>query len=449
MKLLQQLRAALEKALRDQEAVISKTIEKDGSVRAFSAEEQAEYDGLSSSVESLKEQIKRAQANLDEQNEIAKTRGSTSAAPKIQVIRQENENEEGEYRGFKHFGEQLQSIGRSLLPNGSVDERLNALEKSVRAVTGHNEGTGSDGGFIVQTDFQTSLYKKTQEASIIAGLCETVTLGANSNSLEWNEFVEDSRVTGSRNGGVRVYRDKEGGDVSSSGIKLRRDRLVAEKLSANAYVTEELLEDASALQTMIEPAFVDEMAFTLDEEIINGDGAGECLGILNSPALVTVAKEGGQTAATVNYLNVTKMEERLWSGSEGKAQWFIGSGVKRELNSLSFTPPSGTSIPVYMPANGISGSPYASLFASPLKRNEHCSALGTVGDIIYADFSKYRLVRKGGLKGSMSIHVRFLNGEIVFRWVMRVNGKPMWKLPLTPAKGSLTESPFVALATRA
>ena len=76
-------------------------------------------------------------------------------------------------------------------------------------------------------------------------------------------------------------------------------------------------------------------------------------------------------------------------------------------------------------------------------------AVGTVGDIILADMSQYRLIRKGGVQGAQSQHVRFLYGENVFRWVMRVNGKPLWNAPLTVAKGSLQRSPFVTLATRA
>jgi HK97 family phage major capsid protein len=74
--------------------------------------------------------------------------------------------------------------------------------------------------------------------------------------------------------------------------------------------------------------------------------------------------------------------------------------------------------------------------------------LGTVGDIILADFSQYAIVRKGGLNSASSIHVKFLTDEMTFKFSMRVNGKPMWKNVLTPAKGSNTLSPFVTLQTR-
>ena len=51
---------------------------------------------------------------------------------------------------------------------------------------------------------------------------------------------------------------------------------------------------------------------------------------------------------------------------------------------------------------------------------------------------------KGGVKQSMSIHVRFLQGETTIRWVKRFDGQPLWRAPLTPKKGS-TRSPFIQL----
>ena len=42
----------------------------------------------------------------------------------------------------------------------------------------------------------------------------------------------------------------------------------------------------------------------------------------------------------------------------------------------------------------------------------------------------------------------FLYDENVFRFIYRVDGKPIWNKPLTPYKGSASVSPFVTLAKR-
>lgn len=79
---------------------------------------------------------------------------------------------------------------------------------------------------------------------------------------------------------------------------------------------------------------------------------------------------------------------------------------------------------------------------------EQCQTLGTAGDIIFADMSQYLLVDGGAAKSDMSIHVRFVYDESCFRWVFRVDGKPLWNNVMTPATGAAdTRSPFVVLGT--
>lgn len=445
---LLELKKLLEKKLERMEQ-LSGAVAKDGQIRKFTETEQTEYSQLETEAKEVKEAIKRAE-DLKEGRSLARSLDApANSSPRVEIIRDDKHNQDGEYRGFDTLGDYLQAVAHSSMPGRSMDKRLDELQKSIQTrASGQNEGVGSEGGFLVQTDFQQTLWQKTHDASTIAQLCETVTISSNSNALEWAEVVEDSRATGSRSGGVRVYRDKEAGTVAASMTKIRKDRIQAEKLSAIAYATEELLEDAAALQSLIEPAFTSEMSYVLDNEIVRGDGNGECLGILNSAALITVAKEGGQAADTVLHPNIRKMHGRMYAGSESRAAWFIGSGVQEELEILFFTPSGGTSIPVYMPANGISQKGYGTMYGQSVRKSEHASALGDLGDILYADFSQYRLVRKGGLKGAVSQHVRFIYGENTYRWTMRVNGKPMWRAPLTRSKGSVTDSPFVTLEAR-
>jgi hypothetical protein len=105
-------------------------------------------------------------------------------------------------------------------------------------------------------------------------------------------------------------------------------------------------------------------------------------------------------------------------------------------------------VTTYMPPGGLSGKPYATLMGAPVIETEWNPTLGTVGDIILADLSKYRLVRKGGVEQASSMHVYFSTGEQAFRAFYRVDGQPMPRAAITPYKGSATVSPFVALATR-
>ena len=59
------------------------------------------------------------------------------------------------------------------------------------------------------------------------------------------------------------------------------------------------------------------------------------------------------------------------------------------------------------------------------------------------------MIDKGGVSQASSMHVRFINDEMTFRFIFRVDGQPAWNKPVTPFKGTNTQSPFISLAVRA
>ena len=83
--------------------------------------------------------------------------------------------------------------------------------------------------------------------------------------------------------------------------------------------------------------------------------------------------------------------------------------------------------------------------------NEECSTLGTIGDIILMDGSQYLGITKAGIQSAVSVHVLFTTDELTYRFVMRVDGQPLWASSLVPYKDSSSSrpvSPYVTLATR-
>jgi len=275
-----------------------------------------------------------------------------------------------------------------------------------------------------------------------------VAISGTANSIKINGIDEQSRAS-TRSGGILGYWEEEAAQKTASKPKFRKIELNLKKLIGLCYATDELLEDAPALESVIRSGFVSEFGFLLDDSIINGTGAGQPLGILNAPCLVSVTKETGQKAATVMAENVIKMYARMFASSQPSAVWLINNSVFPQLFTMSLSVGTG-GIPVYMPAGGLSGQQYGTLFGRPVIPSEQCAALGTVGDIIFADLANgYLLAEKGGVKSDMSIHVRFDYDESVFRFVLRVDGQPVRATALTPYKGSDTLSHFVALAVRA
>jgi HK97 family phage major capsid protein len=345
---------------------------------------------------------------------------------------------------FGSFGQQLAAVMHAGMPGGRVDPRLFTM-----AASGLNETVPSEGGFLVQQDFSQEILQDVFATGILASRCRRIPISGNSNSLKINGIDETSRAS-TRSGGILGYWEEEAAEKTASKPKFRKIELNLKKLIGLCYATDELLQDASALEGVIRQGFVSEFGFLLDDAIVNGTGAGQPLGILNAGCLVSVSKETGQKAATVVAENVINMYSRLFAQSRPNAVWLINQNIEPQLFTMSLAVGTG-GIPIYMPAGGLSGQPYGTLFGRPVIAIEQAATLGTVGDIIFADLpGGYILAEKGGIQSDMSIHVRFVYDESVFRFVLRVDGQPVRASALTPYKGgsSYTQSHFVALATR-
>lgn len=362
---------------------------------------------------------------------------------------------------FDSFGEYLQAIAAAALPRGSdrvgaftagvLDRRLiSRMDPKYRAASGMNEAVPAEGGFLVDKDWSSALIQKAHETGKLVGMCRKIPIGEGKNGIRAPYLKESSRATGSRLGGVRVYRKNEAGAGVHAAPEFGRFELDLEDMIGLCYATNDLIQDATALGAIVEQGFAQEFGFKLDDEIVNGTGAGQGLGFLTAPCLVTVTKETGQTADTINALNINKMWARLWNGSRGRSVWLINQECLPQLEQMTL-PAGAGAVPVYLPPGGISGAPYGTIKGRPVMEIEQAAALGDAGDISLVDLNEYVLIDKGGVQAAQSLHVLFTTNEMAFRWVYRVNGQPAWATTLTPYKATSgnTVSPFVTLGARA
>jgi glycine cleavage system H protein len=81
------------------------------------------------------------------------------------------------------------------------------------------------------------------------------------------------------------------------------------------------------------------------------------------------------------------MWTRLYAPCRQNAVWLINQDVEAQLMQMAMAVGTG-GVPVYMPAGGASQSPFGTLFGRPVVPIEQCSALGDVGDIVFADLPK-------------------------------------------------------------
>jgi HK97 family phage major capsid protein len=344
---------------------------------------------------------------------------------------------------FRNFGEQLQAIFKHYSSRGGEsDPRL------VRAPTGGSEVDPTGGGFLVQIDFATAIWMLAHDTGRILERVNKLPISANANGLKMPGVDETSRATGSRWGGVASYWIGEGTAVTPSRPKFRIIEFDLKKLMSVMYTTDEMLQDSALLGQVASQAFSEEIVFMTEDAVWEGTGAGMPLGIMNSPAKVTVPKESGQANGTVVSANIMNMWSRMWARSMPNAVWLINQDVTPQLLQLNQAVGTAGGQLVYLPPGGLSSVPYSMLYGREVIWTEYNSSLGTEGDVAFVDFTQYTLVDKNGVQVANSMHVAFLTDESVFRITYRVDGRPMWANPLTPFKGSATKSPFVTLANR-
>jgi len=312
------------------------------------------------------------------------------------------------------------------------------------AATGAGTQSDSNLGFAVPMEVAPGIEREMYSAGELLSRVDTRTISGN--SIAYNLIDETSRANGSRGGGVVGYWVDEGTAPTASNTKLSRFEMKLRKVGAYGVMTDELLSDASALGGELEAAFASELIFQVEDRIVNGNGSSGPMGILNAACLVSVAKEGGQTAATINTTNISKMWARLSSRSKANSVWLVNTECNPTLDEMSQAIGTGGTAPRFV---NYDAAGTLTIKGRPVVEIEYAAAVGTVGDLILCDLSKYRLIRKGGVEQASSMHVYFSTGEQAFRAFYRVDGQPVPRAPITPYKGSATTSPFVVLATRA
>lgn len=354
--------------------------------------------------------------------------------PRLKSLRSDARDDEGAFSINQAMGDKFV---------GSLQDAA----KAAKAPTGLGELVDSAGGFLVGRDSDTSIMARVYNVGQLLPRLDMTGISANSNGMSFYAEDETSRADGSRRGGIRGYWASEAGAFTASTPKFRKMDLTLKKVTALVYATDEMLADAGALESWVMRNLPEELVFTVENKIFNGLGGGVPVGLLTCPALISVAKETGQAADTIVAQNIINMYARMWAPSVARAVWYVDQSTFPQLMQMSLGVGTG-GVLVYVPPGGLSGSPYGSIFGRPVVPTEYNVVVGTVGDIIFADLGEIQAIDKGGIQSASSMHVRFLNAEMIYRFIYRVDFQHKWNSTLTPKSGGDAVSPVVVLASR-
>lgn len=336
------------------------------------------------------------------------------------------------YEGFRSLGEFFHQV-RQASTGADSDPRL------VRAATVFSaEATGPSGGYVVPIAFAQDIASIAYSEGSLLPLCSEIKIGSSTVDIPRDETTpwgSTGIIAAWENEGDQSAQHKP--DLDSTECRLR-------KLKALVPVTDELLEDSPAMEGYLKRVMGAAVSWKVNDAIINGTGAGVPLGILKASSLIVQAKEGAQTADTINAANVTNMLSRAILTGGGNIVWLINPDAYGQVMSLVLN-----EAPIWTPGTSVD-APNGLLLGRPIVLTDACQTLGDQGDIILANMSGYQAVtRAGGAVLASSMHLWFDQDITAFRLTFRMDGQPLLSAAVTPPHSTVTRSHFVTLAVRA
>lgn len=398
--------------------------------RDFTDEENSKFAELKASIEGANRQIEAEEFLAEQQASL----GNTVAYGEFSA---RDNREDDPQRGFKTFGEFAAAVKSASHRNAVADERL--LIGAAAPGTYGNEGTGSDGGFLIPPQFGTEIWQHSLEDDSLLPLTDNTEVTGNS-----MVFPKDETTPWGTDG-IRSYWQQEANAGNPTKPKITTQTLRLHKLLTLVPITDELLQDAVALGGYLSKKLPISIRWKTNEAILFGTGVGQPLGAMVGNAALVVPKDSGQQAGTLSSMNISNMVARLPPGSLAHAIWIMNNDVLPALDNLTLG-----NYPIYQPiSQGAQSSPYGNLKGRPVGISQHAKSFSNQGDLNLLDLSYYRTITKAeGITTAMSLHLYFDADAAAFRATFRIDGAPAIAAPINPANGSNKLSPFLSLGAR-
>lgn len=336
--------------------------------------------------------------------------------------------------GFNSFGDFAANVMRGSRRNATLDDRMKFL---AAPTTTTNESAGEDGGFLVPPEFSTQIFADAfADDSLMSGVRE---IGVTGNGMTFPV----SQTTPWGTSGAKAYWEGENVQATQTKSEFKLESLRLKKLFALVPITDELRSDANAAGMWVESEVTPAIRWKVNDALLNGSGVEGPLGVVGHAGTVQVNAVSGQNGATVIIENVLSMFQRAINPM--RCEWIANITCFKHLYDMK----DDNGNRIYQTTQpGLSGALPMTLLGRPIRFVEACQAVGTVGDIVFGDWSQYVAITKGGIQTATSMHLWFDYDVEAFRATFRIDGQPWRSATLSPGYGSDTRGHFVTLETR-
>ena len=373
------------------------------------------------------------------------------------------EQEADRRKSFADYVKQVIILGcrnlatAGMLPYDDVDpgramERLDKVYNSRWRAAQKDlaEGSGGTGGYTVAPLYVQELLKLTAEMSLVRPYANVKTLPAREAYFPMLDQTTAPTAGNTRYyGGVQMTWTGEAAARPSTEPNFKQVHIVTHELAGLCKISRTLLSDSMlTMESELRQLFAGAISWYEDYAFLQGDGNAKPKGILNSAALITYASRA--TSNHFKLADAANMMGAMMPESRPKSVWLMTNNLFSDLVQLqdasgrvTYLPNVGTGYGEAKIAAGQMGQ--ILLFSRPCLFTEKLPAIGTVGDVLLVDLSKYIVADTGTLEIAASDQYAFNTNQITFRIIQRVDGQAQVDAPFTQQDGSTQISPFVAL----
>lgn len=334
----------------------------------------------------------------------------------------------------------IKNVGDMMLAIKRGDHKRLTEHYGLKAQT---EGDGAQGGYYVPDAVLADLMPN---LSLVSGLGQLVTRIPVSLPAGEMPIPDYSRVPTADAGnsasaqGIESQARAEGGAYTeeTAYVEMLQYR-VSDAASGYVKASREISQDWGMIQNMLQRAIQNDVTNKEEFFFLRGSGVNQPLGVLNAACLIQVTEDTDNTFAIADR---DEMVSKFLQVGNNSTAWVHHPYVHTQIAALE----RGTGGSVY--DVNLAGALPTSLAGHPRFKSQHLPNVGTDGYIILGDWSQYVVFERGGLYIEFSEHADFLNGNNVWRFGKRIDGKPLFTAAVTLADGSSTVSPFVAIKNK-
>lgn len=315
------------------------------------------------------------------------------------------------------------------------------------------EGSGQQGGYIVPPQFMTELLTIAAEDGFIEQRAKVIPM--TTRTATWPMLdITTAQSTGVTPyfGGITASWQPEAATINETEPAFKQSEWTAWDLVLFTVASNQLLADNGiGLDALLTQLFGAAMTWYKEYAYLQGKGAGSSmpLGILNAPATILQNRSTPGTfkladaAAMLSHLQVRSWDDAVWIMHQSVIPQLIQMVDNASSNRLVWMSPMGSPGPSNQGPVAMK-LPNAFLNGLPVFFTEKLPALGTRGDVMLVDWSRYVVGMRLDFQVDASPHLLFRSNQIAWRVIARLDGRPWLNSSITDAAG-WTLSPFVVL----